>query len=145
MKFKEIYFHTAVIAFCGSFLSSVAIAQTNNVRGMTEDHYKTVIKQRPYTVEVCKEVAVSGDRTGDTLKGAIIGGIIGHQIDHDKGSEIGAILGGAIGHNRSNTNGGYRTQCQTERRYNEERTRVYSHSTITFWDNGRKYTIRFNK
>jgi len=144
MKFKELYFHTAVIAFCGSFLSSVALAG-GNVRGVTTDHYKTVIKQRPYTVEVCKEVAVNGDRTGDTLKGAIIGGIIGHQIDHDKGSEIGAILGGAIGHNNSNAVGGTRTQCQRETRYNEERVEVYSHSTIKFWDNGREYTVRFNK
>jgi len=144
MKFKELYFHTVVIAFCGSFLSSIAFAG-GNVMGVTTDHYKTVINQRPYTVEVCKDVAVSGDKTGDTLKGAIIGGIIGHQIDHDKGSEIGAILGGAIGHNNSNAVGGTRTQCQRETRYNEERVEVYSHSTIKFWDNGREYTVRFNK
>jgi len=143
MKFKELYFHLAVVAFCGSFLSSVAFAE--NVRGVTQDHYKTVIKQRPYTVEVCKEVAVSGDRTGDTLKGAILGGIIGHQIDHDKGSEIGAILGGAIGHNNSNATGGTTTQCQTETRYEEQQMEVYSYSTITFWTNGQEYTVKYNR
>ena len=146
MNYLEKVFHTVVLSCTVGFYSALAVgAESSNVMGVTEDHYKTVIKQRPYTVEVCKEVAVSGDKTGDTLKGAIIGGIIGHQIDHDKGSEIGAILGGAIGHNNSNTVGGYRTQCQTERRYNEERTRVYSHSTITFWDSGREYTIRFDR
>lgn len=145
MKFKELYFHTVAIAFGTSMLSSLAFAQSNNVMGVTEDHYKTVIKQRPYTVEVCKDIAVSGDKTGDTLKGAIIGGIIGHQIDHDKGSEIGAILGGAIGHNNSDAVGGTRTQCQRETRYEEEKVRIYSHSTVTFWDNGREYTVRFKK
>ena len=34
-------------------------------------HYKIVILQTPYSVEVCSDVAVSGDKTGDTLKGAI--------------------------------------------------------------------------
>jgi len=144
MKFTEFYFHTAVIAIGTSFLSGVAFAD-NNVMGVTEDHYKTVINQRPYTVEVCKDITVSGDRTGDTLKGAIIGGIIGHQIDHDKGSEIGAILGGAIGHNNSDAVGGTRTQCQRETRYEEEKVRVYSHSTITFWDNNREYTVKFTR
>jgi len=143
MKFKELYFHTAVIAVGASLLSSVAFAE--NVRGVTQDHYKTVIKQRPYSVEVCKEVTVSGDRTGDTLKGAILGGIIGHQIDHDKGSEIGAILGGAIGHNNSTATGSTRTQCQTETRYEEEQLEVYNYSTITFWSNGQKHTVKYTR
>lgn len=145
MKFKELYFHTAVIAVCGSFLTSVAVAETNNVMGVTEDHFKTVIQQKPYTVEVCKEVAYSGDKTGDTLKGAIIGGIIGHQIDHKDGAKIGGVLGGLIGHDNSDAVGGTRTQCHTETRYDEERVRVYSHSTITFWDGGTEYTVRFKR
>jgi len=146
MKYVEKVFHTVVLSCTIGFYSALAFAgESNNVMGITENHYKTVIKQQPYTVEVCKEVAVSGDKTGDTLKGAIIGGIIGHQIDHNKGSEIGAVLGGAIGHSNSNATGGYRTQCQTERRYNEERVQVYSHSTITFWDGGREYTVKFKR
>ena len=144
MKFKELYFHTAVIAFGASFLTSVAFAD-NNVMGVTTDHYKTVIKQQPYTVEVCKEIAVSGDKTADTLTGAIIGGVIGHQIDHEAGAKVGGVLGGLIGHDRSDAVGGTRTQCQRETRYNEERVEVYSHSTITFWDNNREYTVKFNR
>ena len=145
MKFKELYFHTAVIAFCGSFLSSVAFAETNNVMGVTENHYKTVIKQTPYIVEVCKDVAVNGDKTADTLTGAIIGGVIGHQIDHKDGAKIGGVLGGIIGNQNSTAQGGVRKQCQTETRYEEEQVRVYSHSTITFWDGGSEYTVRFNR
>ena len=145
MKFKELYFHTVVIAFCGSFLSSVAFAETNNVMGVTENHYKTVIQQKPYTVEVCKDVQVNGDRTADTIVGTIIGGVVGHQIDHKDGAKIGGVLGGIIGNQNSDAQDGVRRQCQTETRYEEEQIRVYSHSTVTFWDNGREYTVRFNK
>lgn len=142
MKFKELYFHTVVIAFGASLLSSIAFAQ-NNVMGVTNDHYKTVIKQRPYTVEVCKQVQVPGDRTADTIVGTIIGGVVGHQIDHDDGAKIGGVLGGIIGNQNSDAVGGTQTQCQTETRYDEERVEVYSHSTITFWDSDREYTIKF--
>ena len=143
---KEMMFHVVVIAVCGSFLSSLAFgAETNNVMGVTQNHYKTVINQRPFTVEVCKEVAVSGDKTGDTLRGAIIGGIIGHQIDHDKGAKAGAVIGGLIGHDKSDAVGGTRTQCHTETRYQEETTTVYSHSTVTFWDGGQEFTLRFQR
>jgi len=146
MRYVEKVFHAVVVSCTLGFYSALAFgSEMNNVMGVTEDHYKTVIKQKPYTVEVCKEVAVAGDRTGDTLKGAIIGGVIGHQIDHKDGAKIGGVLGGIIGNQNSDAVGGYRTQCQTERRYNEERVRVYSHSTVTFWDGGREYTVRFSR
>ena len=29
-----------------------------------KDHYKEVINQKPYHVEVCKDVSVSGDKSG---------------------------------------------------------------------------------
>lgn len=140
MKF---YLHAVIVAASVSFLSSVAFADT--VRGVTRDYYKTVIKQRPYTVEVCKDVVVSGDKTGDTLKGAIIGGVIGHQIDHDDGAKIGGVLGGIIGNQNSDAVGGTRTQCQIETRYEEEQSEVYNYSTITFWDSGQEYVIKYNR
>ena len=44
-----------------------------------------------------------GDKTADTLKGAIIGGVIGNNVgDVDNGGAIGAIIGGMLGHNNSN-------------------------------------------
>ena len=49
-----------------------ALAHEPNVT----DYNKSVINQIPYKVEVCRDVTVSGDKTGDMLKGAIIGGII---------------------------------------------------------------------
>ena len=111
-----------------------------------QDHYKEVINQKPYHVEVCKDYTTSGDKTGDTLKGAIIGGIIGNNVgDIKNGGALGAVLGGMFGHNNSNAQSGTQRRCNTEIRYNEERQTIYSHSTIRFMTNGKYYTLRFNK
>lgn len=110
------------------------------------DHSKTIINQTPYTVEVCKDVNVSGDKTGDALKGAILGGVIGNNLKgEENGGAIGAVIGGILGHANSNATGGTQRQCTVETRYKEERTLVYSHSTVTFYHNGKKYTLRFAK
>ena len=122
------------------FMSTGAIAET------VQDHYKMVITQKPYKVEVCRQVSTSGDKTGDTLKGAIIGGIIGNNVgDVKNGGALGAVLGGMIGHNNSNATGGTRTQCNVETRYQEETREIYSHSTVTFDVDGKTYTLKFNK
>ena len=147
--FKKLSLHTVAIVMCGGFLSSTVSAGQNQVQGVTVDHYKTVVNQRPYRVEVCSDVAVSGDRTRDTVTGAIIGGIIGHQIgngdERKDNRNIGAVIGGMIGHDNSDAVGGYRTQCRIETRYEEETVEVYSHSTISFIDNGRKYILQFQR
>ena len=145
MKFRELYFHTIVICVCASFMSSMAFGSERGVNAVVEDHYKSVIKRNPYTVEVCKDVQVSGDRTADTLTGAIIGGVIGHQIDHKDGAKVGGVLGGLIGNKNSDATGGVQRQCQLETRYQEETNQVYSHSTITFWENGREVQLRFTR
>ena len=111
-----------------------------------QDHYKEVINQKPYHVEICRDVNVSGDKTGDTLKGAIIGGIIGNNVgDIKNGGALGAVLGGMFGHNNSNAQSGTQRRCGTEIRYNEERQTIYSHSTIRFMTNGKYYTLTFKK
>ena len=111
-----------------------------------QDHYKTIIDQKPYHVEVCSNVSTSGDKSGDMLKGAIIGGIIGNNVGNiENGGALGAVIGGMLGHNNSNAQGGTRRQCRTEIRYNEESRTVYSHSTIRFVTEGRSYTLKFKK
>ena len=111
-----------------------------------QDHYKTIIDQKPYHVEVCSNVSTSGDKSGDMLKGAIIGGIIGNNVGNiENGGALGAVIGGMLGHNNSNAQGGTRRQCRTEIRYNEEQRTVYSHSTIRFVTEGRSYTLKFKK
>ena len=129
----------------GFLLSSCspAVAQEPNIH----DHYKQVIEQKPYHVEVCKDVSVSGDKSGDALMGAIIGGIIGNNITKDlpDGGTAGAILGGILGHQNSDAKGGTQRRCNTEIRYNEEARTIYSHSTVTFWYNGKRYSLKFRK
>ena len=112
-----------------------------------QDHYKEIINQKPYHVEVCKDVSVSGDKSGDALMGAIIGGINGNNITKDlpDGGTAGAILGGILGHQNSDAKGGTQRRCKTETRYNEEVRTIYSHSTITFWYEGKKYNLKFRK
>lgn len=123
-----------------SFLAATAHSET------VTDHYKTVINSTPYQVEVCTEVSQSGDKTGDTVKGAIIGGLLGNNIKgEENGGAIGAIIGGMLGHANSSATGGTKTSCRLETRYNEETVEVYSHSTVTFYKNGKQYTLRFQK
>ena len=111
-----------------------------------QDHYKEVINQKPYHVEVCKNVTTSGDKSGDMLKGAIIGGIIGNNVGNiENGGALGAVLGGMFGHNNSNAQSGTQRRCNTEIRYNEERQTIYSHSTIRFMTNGKYYTLTCKK
>ena len=122
-------------------MSTSAMAET------VQDFNKTVVNRVPYNVEVCTNRAVSGDKTGDTLKGAIIGGIIGNNVTKnvDNGAAVGALLGGIIGHNSSNASGGMQRVCEIQTRYNEEIIEVYSHSVVTFYHNGRQYSLRFQK
>ena len=133
---------TLITIILGLTACSPAVAQEPIIK----DHYKTIIDQRPYHVEVCKNVSMSGDKSGDMLKGAIIGGIIGNNVGNvENGGAIGAILGGMLGHNNSNKTAGTRTQCKTELRWKEESRTVYSHSTIKFVSQGKWYTLNFKR
>jgi len=123
-----------ILAIMAIAVCSPAIAET------TQDHYKQVIVQKPYTVQVCTEGNGKSDIT-NLLEGAIIGGAIGNNIPGENGGgAMGAIIGGLL--NSENNKG---QQCRTETRYDEEYQNVYSHSTVTFYHDGRQYTLRFNK
>ena len=121
-------------------VSAPAFAET------VQDFNKTVVNRVPYSVEVCTNQTVGGDKTGDALKGAIIGGIIGNNVGNiENGGTAGAIIGGLLGHQNSNATGGTRRVCEIQTRYNEEVVEVYSHSVVTFYHNGRQYSLRFQK
>ena len=139
-------------------LATATPALAESVNGNVREHYKTVIEQSPYRVEVCKDVQVpvygnvgNGASAGDVLGGMIIGGLIGKgATGKDNGAAAGAVIGGMIAADKNQKKQGvtgYRTerQCQIETRYEETSREVYSHSTITFYHNGRKQTLRFNK
>ena len=130
-----------------TFFSASAKADGNDTLRNIEHHFLSVIEQTPYSVEVCKNVRVNGDKTGDTLTGAIIGGIIGNNVTKDlpDGGTAGAILGGILGHMNSDAKSGTKRVCNIETRYEEVQKKIYSHSTITFWSGGKRYTLRFKK
>ena len=129
------------------FFSANAKADGNDTIKNIEHHFLSVVEQTPYQVEVCKKVRVDADKTGDTLTGAIIGGIIGNNVTKDlpDGGTAGAILGGILGHMNSDAKSEIKRVCNIETRYEEVQKKIYSHSTITFWSGGKRYTLRFKK
>jgi len=150
VNYWEKLFHTCVIVWSASFLIAFSgVANAEETTGEITDHYKQIISQKPYVVEVCKDVATSGDKTGDTVMGAIIGGVIGNNVTKDlpDGGTAGAIIGGLLGNMNSDAKGGTKTVCERQTRYNETTQTVYSYSTITFTLPGsmKEYTVRFKK
>ncbi len=155
MKFNK--FTTGLIYPALLFAMFIALfvvptfAEARSISGNVEvnditDHYKVIIDQQPYNVEVCRNVPVAGDKTADALTGAIIGGIIGNNIKGEKnGGTVGALIGGMLGHSNSKATGGTRKQCYVETRFKENQKEVYSHSTITFEYKGKRYSSNFVK
>jgi hypothetical protein len=67
--------------------------------GITFDSLTFEGGDRPINARIT-QVADKSDKGGDTAKiagGAIAGGVVGHQIDSDKGKVIGALIGAAAG------------------------------------------------
>lgn len=145
--------HLLITATLVAATASPALAETS--KATIQDHYKTVIEQTPYNVEVCKDVDVmhKGANTFDkdaAIIGGIIGGIVGNQFGKGNGKEamtgIGALSGALIGGNKEGKKE-YRTErkCFIETRYKEKEKEVYSHSTVTFWHENQKRTLKFYK
>lgn len=128
---------------------ALGLTATSAYAESVTDHYKTIIDQKPYNVEVCRDVTVGGGtNTEGAILGGIIGGVIGNQFGKGSGKEaatgVGAIIGAIQG---GKSNGPVRTQqqCQIETRYKESQREVYSHSVVTFYTDGKKYSLRFTK
>ena len=128
------------------FIAFTFVANSVKADTTIQDHTKTIIKRTPFNVEVCSEVDVQGDKTKDTLLGAIIGGAIGQNITKDlpDGATAGAIIGGILG-NQNSTIYGKQMRCKSMTRYNESMQTIYSHSTITFVYEGKQYKLNFKK
>jgi len=139
MLLRKLLLTGAIVSFT---MAGIDFAQAETV----QDHYKTVIDQTPYSVEVCNNVTTSGDKTGDALTGAILGSIIGNNIKGEEdGGAIGAVIGGLLGHSGSTATGGTQRVCSVETRYQESQRTVYAYSTVTFVYEGKQYSLRFNK
>jgi len=140
-------------------LSTPALA--DRVTAQVQDHYKEMTRQIPTTERVCNtvEVPIYGEvrgqaSTGDALVGAIIGGAIGNQIGGGSGKDAATVLGAIVGADVANKKGssqqvitGYRQEqrCQNRTTYSTQTENIYSHSTITWTDNGRQNTLRFQR
>ena len=143
-----------LIALFTVALSMSATAATSVQNGVVIDNYKTIIKQIPYRVEVCQDrVQPAGDGSAtNELVGALFGGAIGNSFGKGDGKDamtlFGALMGASIAHDEElKNNPGTKTVtvCDVQTRYEESTSKVYSHSTITFSSNGRKYSLDFVK
>ena len=139
----------ATVAMVGFMTTSAgAVAET------VTDHYKSVIEQTPYRVEVCQDrVQHSGDGSAtNELVGALFGGAIGNSFGKGDGKDamtlFGALMGASLAHDEEVANGqGSRvvTVCDVQTRYEEEVSEVYSHSTIVFYVDSKRYSLNFKK
>ena len=126
------------------------------------DHTKVIYKQVPVNKTVCKDVRVpvyenvqrQGDAAGGALLGMLLGGAIGKGVSgDDKGAAAGAVIGGLIGADKGSKSTSsqeivgyeYVEKCDTKTFYEEVKTEVYSHSTIRFYIDGKKYVVKFYK
>lgn len=132
------------------FTTSTAFAET------VQDHYKSVTHQIPHVENKCKivEVPIYGKSemsTEGAIVGGLIGGIVGNQIGKGSGKEaatgVGALTGAIIGGQGKEKIVGYRQEevCTKVTIYETIDKRVYSHSTVTFVHDGKKYTLNFTK
>ena len=142
-----------LIALFTIALSTTTMAATPIQNGMVTDTYKTIIKQMPYRVEVCQDrVQHTGDGSAtNELVGALFGGAIGNSFGKGDGKDamtlFGALMGASLAHDDELAKGPTRTVtvCDVETRYEESRSKVYSHSTITFIHKGKRHSLDFVK
>ena len=136
------------------FAATTASAEVSKVK--VYDHTKVVTQSVPVSETRCQDVKVpiyqqGGNASGgDVLLGAILGGLIGGTASgKDSGAAIGA-LGGAIVANESAKGAkvtGYeiQRQCSDVTVYQNSNVEVYSHSTIRFFVDGKRYVVPFQR
>ena len=136
------------------FAATTASAEVSKVKVF--DHTKIVTQSVPVSETRCQDVKVpiyqqGGNASGgDVLLGAILGGLIGGTASgKDSGAAIGA-LGGAIVANESAKGAkvtGYeiQRQCSDVTVYENSNVEIYSHSTIRFFVDGKRYVVPFQR
>jgi uncharacterized protein YcfJ len=127
------------------------------VNATVTDHFRTITHNIPQTETVCQLVQVpiygSGGNVGNTIAGAVIGGAIGNQFGNGSGRDAMTVLGAIVGAdvaNRSAQNNsvtGYRQerQCHEATTYVSRQERVYTHSTVTWREGGRSFSVDFQR
>jgi outer membrane lipoprotein SlyB len=145
---------TAVTLFATSAMAdgySTRQGVVVDVEAVYSNSYTYVIQEQCFEQHVPVYKNSQGS-IGDVFAGAIIGGVIGNQFGGGSGKDAMTVLGAIVGADVANKNGsrqivGYSTEtrCENQTVYVSVEQRVYSHSTITFVDNGRSYNVRFQK
>lgn len=143
-------------------MSTTAATAGEQVYGKVRDHYATVYETARDVDRRCEMIDVpvygqrhvQGDAAGSALLGMIIGGATGKALTgKDDGAAAGAIMGGIIGADKGsrirteNVIVGYRKEksCTDEVIYKDVPKNVYSHSTLVFTLNGKRYKVDFVK
>jgi len=145
---------SSVLGFVAALACMPAYANQSVTDVRVFHHTKTISTPIQSEQYVCNMVDVpvytEGEaRLGDFLTGAIIGGLLGGTVtDSDKGAAVGAFTGGVIAaENGKKKITGYRQQevCNREIITVNQSQNVYSHSTIRFFMNGKRYVLTFQR
>lgn len=143
-------------------MSTTAATAGEQVQAKVRDHYATVYEIVQDVDRRCEIIDVpiyetryrQGNAAGSALLGMIIGGATGKALTgKDDGAAAGAIMGGIIGADQGsrpkteNVIVGYRKEksCTDEVIYKDVPKNVYSHSTLVFTLNGKRYKVDFVK
>ena len=154
---------TLVLAVAFSSVATSGLA-ADRINGKVEDHYITtydtaeVIDRRCEMIDVpvygTRRVPRNGGAAGNALLGMIIGGAVGKGLTgKDNGAAAGSVTGGIIGADQGSKSRteeyvkGYRSEksCTDAVTYKEVPKNVYSHSTLRFTLDGKRYTIDFSR
>ena len=142
--------------------ATAAVANQRVTDVVVYDHNKSVLSATPELYVECYDAEVpiygtttkQGDAAGSALAGMIIGGILGKGVSgNDKGAAMGAIMGGVIGADKGSKPKqqqvvtGYRIErvCEELTKTNKVWIDEYSHSTIRFYLDGKRYVLHFQK
>jgi len=152
----------SAIAATAIALASPAFAEGKLTDIKVFDHIKTMRVSTQTTQRVCQNMDVpiygtttrQGNASGGALIGMLLGAAGGKAVTgDDKGAAIGAIMGGLVGADKgaqpkqSQTIVGYKQElvCNDVTSVSNELVEVYSHSTIRFYIDGRRYVLKFQK
>ena len=132
-----------VAAVCLAAATTAASAEDYATITSVKPNYQTVQTPKYRTDCRMNEVPVYGNTqgqasTGDTLFGALIGGVVGNQFGGGKGKDAATVLGAIIGADTANKN----SSRQQIIGYRQEQTC----NNVTFYETQQKiknYTIRY--
>lgn len=140
-------------------------ASGSNLNADVSDHYDYVSESKPVYSQECyieqvpvyssrsRESETGDNQLGSVIMGTVIGSAIGNAISDKHGAgTIGGIIGANEALNRNSSRDqqeitGYREveTCKPITIRENRRVRRYSHSVITFWLDGKRFEIPFQR